>query len=429
MPETLPSTLAGWLARCEHGHPKAIDMTLDRVRAVKERLGLRFDAPVIVVGGTNGKGSTCAMLEAIALAAGWRVGVYSKPHLVHFEERCRLGGVPVAGDALAPHFAAVEAARGTTTLTYFEHTTLALMHHLAAQPLDLVVLEVGLGGRCDAVNVVDADCSVITTIDLDHTEYLGPTREAIAREKAGIWRTGRPAVLGDPSPPPSLIALALDQRVDLRAVGQAFWTERATDGTWSFCTPAQRWSGLPRPALPGGHQLGNAAAALAALTAVSRLPAVPTDALQRALETVWLAGRFQVWSHQPNVVLDVAHNRQAVQALADTLSERVAGRRVVAVFGCMQDKDFSALGALMPLVKAWHFTSLPTPRAASARQLREALSLLDADAGLTASTWPDVKTALDAARSSAEADDWIVVFGSFWTVGGVMAASQERGPF
>lgn len=428
MPEVLPSTLAGWLARCEHGHPKAIDMTLDRVLAVKERLGLRFDAPVIVVGGTNGKGSTCAVLEAIALAAGWRVGVYSKPHLVDFEERCRIGGEPVAADALVPDFAAIEAARGTTTLTYFEHTTLALLHHLAAQPLDLVVLEVGLGGRCDAVNVVDADCSVITTIDLDHTEYLGPTREAIAREKAGIWRTGRPAVLGDPSPPPSLIALAVDQRVDLRAVGQAFWTERATDGTWSFCTPAQRWSGLPRPALPGGHQLGNAAAALAALTAVSRLPAVPTDAIQRALETVWLPGRFQVWSHQPNVVLDVAHNRQAVQALADTLSERVAGRRVVAVFGCMQDKDVSALGALMPLVKAWHFTSLPTPRAASARQLREALSRLDADAGRAASTWPDVETALDAARSSAEADDWIVVFGSFWTVGGVMAASQERGP-
>ena len=420
MAESLPNTLAGWLARCEHGHPTAIDMTLDRVQAVKARLGLVFEVPVIVVGGTNGKGSTCAMLEAIALAAGWRVGVYSKPHLVHFEERCRVGGAPVDAEALLPHFEAVEAARGPTTLTYFEHTTLAVMRLLSRQPLDLVVLEVGLGGRCDAVNVVDADCSVITTIDLDHTEYLGPTREAIAFEKAGIWRRGRPAVLGDTAPPPAMFDWARERGVDLRAAGQAFRVERGETDTWSFITPQRRLDGLPRPALPGDHQTGNAAAALAALDAVMGLPLLP--AIVRALETVQLSGRFQTWAPDPRVVLDVAHNRQAVQALAATLRPRLGGRRALAVFGCMADKDLGALEALVPLVRRWHLASLSTPRAASPAVLRTLLEGLGAE---FAAAWPSPSAALAAARAEAEADDCIVVFGSFWTVGGVLAPATQ----
>src|SRR4051812_18301520 len=199
----LPTTLDEWLARCERLHPKEIDLGLGRVRAVKDRLQIAFECPVIVVAGTNGKGSTCAMLESIGLQAGYRVGLYSKPHLVHFEERCRVGGESVKAADLLPHFEAVESARGAVSLTYFEFTLLAIVRLLSSWPLDLVILEVGLGGRYDAVNVFDGDCAVITSIDIDHVEYLGPDRESIGREKAGILRAGRPAVLGDPLPPQS----------------------------------------------------------------------------------------------------------------------------------------------------------------------------------------------------------------------------------
>jgi len=195
--------LADWLAHCERLHPKPIELTLDRVARLKARLGIAFAAPTIVVAGTNGKGSTCAMLEAIALAAGYRVGLYSKPHLVHFEERCRVGGKSVDAEALLPHFEAVERARGDVSLTYFEFTLLAIASLFAATPLDLVILEVGLGGRLDAVNAFDGDCAVITSIDVDHVEYLGTDRESIGREKAGVMRAGKPAVVSDPVPPRS----------------------------------------------------------------------------------------------------------------------------------------------------------------------------------------------------------------------------------
>ena len=200
---TLPSTLADWLAHCELLHPKTIDMTLDRVLAVRDRLGLRFSAPVISVAGTNGKGSSCAMLEAIALQAGYRVGLYIKPHLLHFEERCRINGELATADSLLPHFEAVEAARGSITLTWFEFTTLAILRALSQAPLDLVILEVGMGGRLDAVNAIDADCALITSIALDHTEFLGPDRETIAIEKAGImWPAGRWWSATPSHPPP-----------------------------------------------------------------------------------------------------------------------------------------------------------------------------------------------------------------------------------
>ena len=216
---TIAHTLQEWLAHCERLHPVAIDMGLERVRTVAERLGLRFACPVITVAGTNGKGSTCAMLEAIALQAGYRTGVYTSPHLVHFEERCRVLGESVESSALEPHFAAVEAARtaegSAVSLTYFEFTTLAILHLLSAQQLDMVVLEVGLGGRLDATNVVDADCAIITSIDIDHVEYLGADRESIGREKAGIMRTGRPVVVSDPVPPQSVLDHAREIDADL----------------------------------------------------------------------------------------------------------------------------------------------------------------------------------------------------------------------
>ena len=196
-------TLQDWLAHCETLHPKTIQLGLERVQAVAARMGLRFDCPVITGAGTNGKGSTCAMLEAIALQAGYRTGLYTSPHLVHFEERCRIHGEPVQAQALLPHFARVEAARQGVLLTYFEFTSLAIMGLMAAAGLDVAILEVGLGGRLDAVNIVDADCAVITSIDIDHTEYLGSDRESIGREKAGILRAGKPVIVSDPAPPRS----------------------------------------------------------------------------------------------------------------------------------------------------------------------------------------------------------------------------------
>src|SRR3954467_5299640 len=215
-------TLQDWLAHCERLHPTTIDMGLERVKGVRARLDLRFDAPVIPVAGTNGKGSTCALLEAIALQAGYRTGVYTSPHLVHFEERCRIAGDIVQPAALVPHFERVEAARQGVTLTYFEFTTLAIMSLMAGSGLDVAILEVGLGGRLDAVNVVDTDCAIITSIDLDHMDYLGPDRESIGREKAGILREGRPAIVSDPVPPHSVLQYAQALGADLWLLGRDF---------------------------------------------------------------------------------------------------------------------------------------------------------------------------------------------------------------
>ena len=301
---SLPVSLDDWLAHCERLHPKTIDMTLDRVKAVQARMGLHFDCPVIAVAGTNGKGSTCAMIDSIARAAGWRVGLYSKPHLVHFEERCRINGEEIAAEALVPHFAAVEAARGDTTLTYFEFTTLAIARALATAGLDLVILEVGLGGRLDAVNAFDADCSVITSVDIDHVEYLGPDRESIGREKAGILRTGRPAIIADPVPPASVIAAGEALGADLWLVGRDF-NQQGDRQQWSWSGRGRRYHALSYPALRGANQLLNASGAIAALESLRDRVPVNAQAVRVGLATVELPGRFQIVPGQPTLVLDV----------------------------------------------------------------------------------------------------------------------------
>ncbi|MDG0852525.1 bifunctional tetrahydrofolate synthase/dihydrofolate synthase [Roseateles puraquae] len=421
-------TLDDWLAHCERLHPKTIDMTLDRVKAVKERLGIAFDCPTIVVAGTNGKGSTCAMLEAIALHAGYRVGLYIKPHLVHFQERCRVGGAPVSAESLEPHFAAVEAARGDITLTYFEFTTLAIMRRLQHEPLDVVILEVGLGGRLDAVNVVDADCAVITSIDLDHTEFLGPDREAIGREKAGIMRAGRPVVVSDPMPPQSLAARAAELGADLRQLGRDF-TFSGDRTQWQWAGRDKRFSGMAYPALRGVNQLLNASGVLAAFEALAdRLP-VSAQAVRTGLALVELPGRFQVLAGQPAVVLDVAHNPHAVAALAQNLDQMGYFPRTHAVFGAMADKDLAGiLARIAPLVDHWHFTNLPLPRAATAEQLESAFLAagLKTPAGVTTTTHASPLDALHAAAAEATPADRILVFGSFYTVGGVLQAGLPR---
>lgn len=426
--DSLPSTLAGWLARCERLHPTEIEMTLDRVRSVKERLGLGFSVPVIEVAGTNGKGSTCAMLESIALQAGYRVGLYSKPHLVHFEERCRIDGRMVDGAELVPHFEAVEHARGDISLTYFEFTLLAIARLLAATPLDLVILEVGMGGRLDAVNIFDADCAVITSIDIDHAEFLGPDRETIAVEKAGIMRAGRPVIVSDPLPPASLAQAATRVGADLWQLGRDF-NVAGDKQQWSWAGRTKRFNAMAYPALRGANQLLNAAGVLAAFEALrERLP-ISAQAVRSGFALVELPGRFQTIAGQPTLVLDVAHNPQAVAALAHNLDQMGFFPRTRAVFGVMADKDIPAILARMaPLVDHWHFADLPLPRAASA----ESLAALYRRLGLVGpgpvelSCHSAPRDALLAALASADPADRIVVLGSFMTVGGVLKDGLPR---
>jgi dihydrofolate synthase/folylpolyglutamate synthase len=423
-----PATLDAWLAHCERLHPKSIDMTLQRVSTVRERLGLRFDVPVITVAGTNGKGSSCAMLEAIALQAGYRVGLYIKPHLVHFEERCRIAGASVDAEALLPHFAAVEAARGDIALTYFEFTTLAIMRALSLAELDLVILEVGLGGRLDAVNAVDGDCALITSIDLDHMDYLGPDRESIGFEKAGILRAGRPAVVSDPVPPASVLRHAADIGADLWLVGRDF-SHAGDRQQWSWRGRARRHNALAYPALRGANQLLNASGVLAVFEALrERLP-ITAQAVRSGLATVELAGRFQIVPGQPVIVLDVAHNPQAAAALAFNLDQMGFYPRTHAVFGAMHDKDIAGMVTrLAALVDRWYLSDLPLPRAASAEDLERTLQACLPAASEPPSRHESPASALSAALAAADPADRIVVFGSFLCVGGVLKDGVPRTP-
>jgi dihydrofolate synthase/folylpolyglutamate synthase len=418
--------LDDWLAHCERLHPVAIDMGLDRVQAVAERLALKFEAPVITVAGTNGKGSTCAMLEAILLEAGYRTGVYTSPHLVNFEERCRVAGEIVAPEALVPHFERVAQARGEVSLTYFEFTTLAILSLLADQPLDAVILEIGLGGRLDAVNIIDPDCAIVTSVDLDHMAFLGNDRETIGREKAGIFRTGRPAIVSDPVPPQSVLDRALEIGADLWRMGHDF-NYAGDKQQWSWSGRGRRYSGLAYPALRGANQLMNASGALAALEALrARIP-VTAQAVRNGLAMVSLPGRFQIVPGQPALVLDVAHNAHAVAVLAENLDAMGYYPCTHLVMGAMADKDVAPmLARIAPLADAWYFTDLPTPRASPAENLKQAWQALGLRADARVSCHPNPQAALQAAVAAADPADRIVVFGSFYTVGGILEGGIPR---
>ena len=409
-------------------HPTEIDLSLERVVEVRSRLGLKFDVPVIAVAGTNGKGSTCAMLEAIALRAGYRVGLYAKPHLVHFEERCRVNGSMVAAAELLPHFEAVEAARGEITLSIFEFTTLAIARLLAHAPLDLVILEVGLGGRFDAVNAFDADCAVITSIDLDHMEFLGPDRESIGREKAGIMRPGKPVIVSDPMAPRSVIDEAARVGAELWLFGRDF-NYAGDRQQWGWAGRERRYNGLAYPALRGANQLLNASGVLAAFEAMRAVLPITAQAVRNGFALVELPGRFQIVAGQPTLVLDVAHNPHAVAALAQNLDQMGFYPRTHAVFGAMRDKDIGAIVKRMaPLVDRWHFTDLPLPRAARADELAALHGglALAGPGPVQVARHGDPRAALEAALGGADPADRIVVFGSFYTVGGVLKDGLPR---
>ncbi|WP_332744884.1 bifunctional tetrahydrofolate synthase/dihydrofolate synthase [Hydrogenophaga sp.] len=432
-----PTTLPEWLAHAERLHPVTIDMGLERVQRVAQRMDLALTCPVITVAGTNGKGSTCAMLEAVYTQSGYRTGVYTSPHLVHFEERCRVAGEPVATEELLPAFAEVEVARKgqggdeEISLSYFEFTTLAILRTLSRSGLDVAILEVGLGGRLDAVNIIDADCAVITCIALDHMALLGNDRETIGFEKAGIMRTGRPVVVSDPVPPQSVLDRALEIGAELWRIGKDFhfagdqqqwgWAMHPSHG-------GRRYAGLAYPALRGANQLVNASGVLGALEALrSKLP-VTAQAVRNGLALVELPGRFQIVPGTPTLVLDVAHNPHSVAALTENLDAMGYYPTTHAVFGAMADKDLGAMiERIAPLIDRWHLTDLPLPRASTAATLAETLKAHPATAKCTvAGCHANPMEALQAAVSHADPADRIVVFGSFFTVGGVLQDGVPR---
>ncbi len=413
-------TLSEWLAHCEQLHPQAIDLGLDRVRQVAQRMNLRLTMPVITVAGTNGKGSTCALLEAIYLQAGYKTGVYTSPHLVHFEERCRLVGESPQAEVFASAFACVEGARHDTSLTYFEFSTLAILKMMSDAGLDVVILEVGLGGRLDAVNIIDPDCAIITSIDLDHTALLGTDRDSIGLEKAGIMRAGQPVVISDPMPPESVVKQAQALGADAWLLGKDF-NFSGDQLQWSWAGRGRRYSGLAYPALRGANQLLNASGVLAALEVMRPQLPVTAQAIRNGLAMVELTGRFQIVPGEPVLVLDVAHNPHSVAALAANLDAMGFYPTTHAVFGAMADKDLdSMLKKLLPLVDAWYFTDLPLPRASTAQQLAADWAALNTRKDVRSSVHETPQKALDAAILAADPTDRILVFGSFYTVGGVL---------
>jgi dihydrofolate synthase/folylpolyglutamate synthase len=425
-----PTTLPDWLALLESRHAEThIDMGLDRVRTVKERMKLAFSCPVIMVAGTNGKGSTCAMLEAVLMQSGYRVGLYIKPHFLDFNERARINGEMAGDAALVASFDVVEGARGDIDLTYFEFTTLAIAHLLSKADIDVAILEVGLGGRLDAVNVIEPDVSIVTSIDIDHKDYLGDTREEIGFEKAGIFRPGKPAICSDPQPPASLIKHAEEIGADLWLLGRDF-NFQGDKQQWAYGGRAQRRNSLAYPALRGANQLLNASAALAALEALRLVLPVGAQEVRAGLAMVELPGRFQVLAGRPTTVLDVAHNPHAAAALAQNLGNMGFHRFTYAVFGIMQDKDIDAVVEHMaPYVDHWCLAALPSPRSADVAELAaklEARKPAGAKADeFSVKTFADPAAAFADATSRAGQDDRIVVFGSFYTVAGVMAARKS----
>jgi len=411
-------SLAEWLDYIERIHPKSIQLGLERVAKVRDVLGRSSSAVFFTVAGTNGKGSTCAMLEAILLAAGYRVGLYTSPHLLRYNERVRLDGVPLSDARLCAAFETVERARGEITLTYFEFGTLAAWEIFAAEALDAVILEVGLGGRLDAVNAFETDCALLTSVDLDHMDYLGDTRERIGSEKAGIFRVRKPAVVADPDPPRSVLEHAGAVGADLWLIGRDFGYLREGQ-QWMFWGRGLRRGGLAPPALRGERQLANASAALAALDALrARLPVAMQD-IRNGLAHVDLPARFQVLPGRPTVVLDVAHNPQAAGVLAENLAGMGFYPDTYAVFGMLRDKDIDGVcRALKDRISIWFAADLAVPRGAGAQTLVDALARAGVGGDVICCKNP--LEAFAAARKRASENDRIVVFGSFHTVADVM---------
>jgi len=417
-----------WLDYQQRIHPRAIALGLDRVREVWHRLGARGPAPVVItVGGTNGKGSTVAFLEAMLVADGRRVGAYTSPHLLRYNERVRIDGEDVGDAALIDVFERIEAARGEIELTYFEYGTLAALILFAEAGLDVALLEVGLGGRLDAVNIIDADAAIVTTVDLDHQDWLGNDLDSIGREKAGIFRSGRPAIVGDAQAPRGLLEEAARIGPDLRIAGRDFSVDvRASD--W-------RWRGgdadlvLPHPSLDAGCQHANAAVAIAALDALRAKLSWNPGAIARGVVNARANARLQRFALKPELIVDVAHNPQAARVLAAWLRAHPSDGRTLAVFGALGDKDVRGIvEPLRDVVTDWHLAGLAhdSPRGFAADALRDLVRGTHADVNI-AGTHDDVETALAAAFMRAARGDRVVAFGSFFVAAAALQFARARG--
>jgi dihydrofolate synthase/folylpolyglutamate synthase len=421
-------TLEDWLGYISAQHPATIALGLDRVVEVWGRMLEHPVTPVaatrqwtgaqspvtITIGGTNGKGSTCAMLERILLESGYRVGLYTSPHLLRYNERVRVQGEEATDEALADSFERVEAARGSTALTYFEFGTLGALDIFARSNLDVVILEVGLGGRLDAVNIIDADVAAVVSVDLDHQAFLGNDRESIGFEKAGIYRKGRPALFGDTDPPQRLVDHAKEIGADLQVLGRDFRPE-IHQRQWDFIGRRGAKRALPFPALNGRWQLKNASVVLAALDEIADRCPVSIGEVKRGLLGVRLPGRLQVLPGRPSVVLDVAHNPHAARALADGLGDMGFYERTFAVFAMLGDKDIGGvIDAMRGRVDHWFVASVAAERAAPAQRVADLLAERGL-AGVTR-TFATVDAAMQEARREAGPNDRILAFGSFYTV-------------
>jgi len=421
-----PTSLSDWLSYLEQLHPKTIELGLERVNRVKERMGLEPGFPVITVGGTNGKGSTCAMLERILGEAGYRVGCYTSPHLLRYNERVRVGGAEVDDAQLCKAFEIVEQSRGDIPLTYFEFGTLAAIWLFVEADIEAAVLEIGLGGRLDAVNAFEPDCAIITSIDLDHIDFLGSTRESIGFEKAGIYRFGKPAICGDAYPPSTVPEGANKCRAEYLQIGRDFGSEIHGDD-WSFWNKTLRIDGLPMPALCGSFQLSNAACAIEGLSRLQHLLPVSQDHIREGISHVVLPGRFQIFEGKPEVILDVAHNPHAANGLVENLRRtRHEDGLTLAVFGMLGDKDIGGVVQIMASeIDRWYVAGIDHFRGIPATELEKTIRENAPRAQIE--TFESIADALMQACRSAGENDRIAAFGSFYTVADVLRALPTTG--
>ena len=417
--QTKPNSAVEWLAYIEALHPKSIAMGLDRVKTAADKLQLDSKFPIITVAGTNGKGSVCAILSQVYVQSGYQVGCYTSPHLVRYNERVSINNQPISDDELCNAFAAVEAGRGDVALTYFEMGTLAAMWHFCRANLDVLVLEVGLGGRLDAVNIFEPTCAIVTTIDLDHMEYLGDTREKIGFEKAGVFRANKLAICGDENPPVSLLDYAKKIGANLQLINRDFTAKKTVQG-WQYSAGDMQLQ-LPNLGLVGDFQLINAASAVHTVQHLNDILPITQANIYAALRAVKLTGRFQQIHSQPEILVDVAHNPHAARSLAHNLQAKLTFGRTFAVFAMLADKDIDGVvRELIGEMDAWYLADIHSPRGAKASDLQKILLKYAKKSSIQ--LFANVGAAIDAAYKNAAKNDRIIVFGSFHTVADVIAS-------
>ena len=413
-------TLPEWLDWQEKLHLSSIDLGLDRIRVVAERLDLlTLPFPVITVAGTNGKGSTVAFLHAMLSAQTYKTGAYTTPHIVDYNERIAVAGEPLADDVICRAFEKIDQARGEISLTYFEFGTLAAVLCFIEQQVDVAILEVGLGGRLDAVNLWDADLALITTIAIDHVDWLGDDRETIGNEKAGIMRAGQLAVCGEPNPPKVIAEIAKQLDTNLLQYTKDY-TYTLEGSAWHWSGKVKSYKKLPLPALQGDYQLQNAAMVIAGLSCFKLN--VDEDSIRQGLKLAHVAGRLQKLQDKPEILLDVAHNPQAAKQLAKYLEKNQIKGKTRAIFSILCDKDIESVALSMhSAVDEWHLVSLDDARAIPVEQLKSQLKQLGIS---TVMTYHDFPSVLNTVKSCSLPKDRVVIFGSFLVVSGVISVSS-----